>query len=47
MYLIILFRINPKSMQQIKWIERKFDFSYQQNIFPSIKYLTKNYAVFE
>lgn len=23
-------------MQQIKWFERKFDFSYQQNIFPSI-----------
>ncbi len=23
-------------MQQIKWFERKFDFSFQQNIFPSI-----------
>ncbi len=23
-------------MQQIKWFERKFDFSYQQNIFPAI-----------
>lgn len=23
-------------MKQIKWFERKFDFSYQQNIFPSI-----------
>lgn len=23
-------------MQQIKWFERKFDFSYEQNIFPSI-----------
>ena len=23
-------------MEQIKWFERKFDFSFQQNIFPSI-----------
>lgn len=23
-------------MQQIKWFERKFNFSFQQNIFPSI-----------
>ena len=23
-------------MQQIKWFERKFDFSFEQNVFPSI-----------
>jgi len=23
-------------MQQIKWFERKFDFSYRQNTFPAI-----------
>jgi len=23
-------------MEQIKWFDRKFDFSYEQNIFPSI-----------
>ena len=23
-------------MKQIKWFERKFDFSFEQNIFPSI-----------
>lgn len=28
--------INPSSMKQIKWFERRFDFSADQNIFPAI-----------
>lgn len=32
----LLWVIKTTIMQQIKWFERKFDFSFQQNIFPSI-----------